>query len=224
MHNFYRQTPPPVRPNNYYHGPGRMPRYGYPPPPPPPGFNSGRIPPNGAKAPSKIESFMETCNRFLATAQGFQPYIAQATPLIRNIPALWRLYKGFNAAPKEREIDDDYDNESSEFNIDSSSFEYVYKDDDHEHKSKHDVKNEHKYEEKHHHDKHKHDKTIRHKYESGPLEDINHKRGGNRFFPVRHESRREKEKEPVAVEKIARPLKTKPSVPRIFQPPYHFDE
>ena len=221
MRNFYRQSPPPVRPYNYYHGPGRMPRYGYPPPPPPPGFNPGSIPPNGPKGASKIESFMETCNRFLATAQGFQPYIAQATPLIRNIPALWRLYKGFSAAPKEREMDDDYDNESSEFNLDSSSFEYVYKEDDN-HGHKHDAKNEHKTEEKHQHDKHHQYKPMPHKYESGNVENRHHKRGGDRFFPVRHEKRREKE--PVAVEKIARPLKTKPSVPRIFQPPYHFDE
>ncbi len=129
MRNFYHQGPPPMRPyQQQFRGPGRMPNYGYPPPR---GFNPGMIPPAGPKGASKIESFMETCNRFLATAQGFQPYIAQATPLIRNLPALWRLYKGFSSTSKGKEKDNDYDQESSEFNLEeSSSFEYVYKDDE----------------------------------------------------------------------------------------------
>ena len=91
------------------------------------------VPPGGPKGTNKIESFMETCNRFLATAQGFQPYIAQATPLIRNLPALWRLYRGFSSGNKGKGDDHglDHDDESSQYNLDSSSFEYVYKDDDH---------------------------------------------------------------------------------------------
>ncbi|HWL22963.1 MAG TPA: VrrA/YqfQ family protein [Ureibacillus sp.] len=224
MRNFYRQGPPPMRPYHYYHGPGRMPNYGYPPPN---RYNPGMIPPTGPKGASKIESFMETCNRLLATAQGFQPYIAQATPLIRNIPALWRLYKGFSSSPKGGDYEDDYENESSEFSLDSSSFEYVYKEDEHEHEHKpktsmkHDHRHNDSYDEKHH------DKSIRPKYESDYKEESNQKGAFHRFFPVRHERRgepvRENRNEQV-VEKLAKPYKTKPSIPKIYQPPYHFDE
>ena len=92
---------------------------------------------------SKIESFMETCNRLLATAQGFQPYITQATPLLRNLPAIWRLYKGFSSKGEDK--GDDYEHEASELNLDdSSSFEYVYKDDQHNHKPQQTPKHEHK--------------------------------------------------------------------------------
>lgn len=215
MRNFYRQgpPPPPVRPYNY-HGPGRMPGYGYPPPH---RFNPGMMPPPGPKATNKIESFMETCNRLLATAQGFQPYIAQATPLIRNIPALWRLYRGFSSAPKGNEHGDDYDEESSEFNLDSSSFEYVYKDDDKkESSSKHIPKGEHIRD-----DRRRHEKVIRHKFDyDQKVDQQHHRRGANRHYQKQTESRTES----VYVEKLAKPYKTKPSVPRIFQPPFHFDE
>lgn len=210
MRNFYRQGPPPVRPYQHYHGPGRMQGFGYPPPH---RFNPGMMPPPGPKAPSKIESFMETCNRLLSTAQGFQPYFAQATPLIRNIPALWRLYRGFSSSPKGNEHED---LESSEFNLDSSSFEYVYKDDvKEESSSKHLPKNN-----NHRRDvKHRHEKVIRHKFDYDQRHD-NHHRGANRH----HQKTNEKKLESVAIEKLAKPYKTKPSVPRIFQPPYHFDE
>ncbi len=211
MRNFYRQGPPPTRSyhQHQYYGPapGRMPNYGFPPPR---GYNPGMIPPTGPKGASKIESFMDTCNRFLATAQGFQPYIAQATPLLRNLPALWRLYKGFSSTPKGDE-DDDY--ESSQFSLESSEFEYIYKEDDHDHEQ--DSKRESRNTERHHRNRplHKHEHN----------EAFNHHRGANRFSPVKHERRREKEPEKI-VKKITKPQKTKPSVPKIFQPTYHFDE
>lgn len=107
-HNFYPNMPP-GRP--FHHFPNHMPHHGFPQhpfPQMPPNFqppNSGAprgILPKGVSpkgASTKLDSFMDTANRFLATAQGFQPLIQQASPMIRNLPALWRLYKGFQSAP-----------------------------------------------------------------------------------------------------------------------------
>lgn len=216
MRNFYRQGPPPMGPYNHYRGPGRMPGYGFPPPH---RYNPGMIPPAGPKGVSKIESFMETCNRLLATAQGFQPYIAQATPLLRNLPAIWRLYKGFSSKGEDK--GDDYEHESSEFNLDdSSSFEYVYKDDQHNHKPQQTPKHEHKEEEKNHH----HEKPTRARHEPERKAEFNHKGFANRFFPIRHERRHEPVVDKPVVQTLKKPYKTKPSVPRIFQPTFHIDE
>lgn len=103
-YNYYQM--PPVRPN-YVPSP---PQYGFRPGPGmgpgpgpglfPPGMNPGFQSPKGAP---KLDSILETANRFLATAQSFQPYIQQAAPMIRNLPALWRLYRGFQSVPSQNE-------------------------------------------------------------------------------------------------------------------------
>jgi hypothetical protein len=214
MRNFFHQGPPPMRHNQHFqgYGPGRMSNFGYNQPPPRSGFYPGSGPQGGAKGSSKIESFMDTCNRFLTTAQGFQPYIAQATPLFRNLPALWRLYKGFSSGSKESDYEEA---ESSEFHLESSSdFEYEYKDDKldskYEHSSRDNVQRERKQEGSN---------KPKHKYEHS--EDIRNSRSGTRFTPARNERKREQKEEVV---KLAKPLKTKPSRPMIFQPTFDFDE
>lgn len=84
--------------------------------PPPPGFNQfppygyqmpnyyGRMGPPQFPAPQpapRFDSFMEAANKFISTYQSFQPIIAQATPMLRNLPALWKLYKGFQSIPTQ---------------------------------------------------------------------------------------------------------------------------
>jgi hypothetical protein len=214
MRNFFQQGPPPMRANHQFYGrgpvrgPGRMPNYGFPPTHPN-RFHPGMIPPGGQKGTSKIESFMETCNQLLATAQGFQPYIAQATPLIRNIPALWRLYKGFSSGSKGKEKEKE-EIESSEFNLESSDFEYEYKEDVKESKHEQNQGGDH-HQEKPNRPKHKYD------YSEGNR----HTRGRTSNSAVRHEKRNDKQENVV---KLAAPLKTKPSRPKIFQPTFDFEE
>ncbi|BDH62232.1 hypothetical protein MTP04_23620 [Lysinibacillus sp. PLM2] len=205
-HNFYYQMP--NRPYPQFRGPSRMPNYGYQQAPR--GFRPGMappIPPSGTKgAMPKLESFMETANRFLATAQSFQPYIAQATPLFRNLPALWRIYKGFKSAPdaKDEVEDDEYSDESSEF-------EYEYKESEEakqvsKRNTNHDDKRS---------------RAQNRKYEEQFIkEESIQKRAAHSFFPVQ----RERKNPPRTVEKISPPKKTKPSVPKIFQPPFDYDE
>ncbi|WP_421662349.1 VrrA/YqfQ family protein [Lysinibacillus telephonicus] len=64
------------------------------------GMTQGGLPTRGSTP--KLDSFMETANRFLSTAQSFQPLIQQATPMFRNLPAIWKLYKGFQSLPKSQ--------------------------------------------------------------------------------------------------------------------------
>ncbi|MBO0586519.1 VrrA/YqfQ family protein [Sporosarcina sp. E16_8] len=49
--------------------------------------------------PSKMESYMQTANQFLNTAQQFAPMVQQFAPMVQNLPAMWRLYKGFQSLP-----------------------------------------------------------------------------------------------------------------------------
>lgn len=94
---------PPQQPFNHFQN--HMPNFGYQAPPPyqrmmPPqgGFSGPNFGPGPGPRP-RFDSFMETANKFLSTYQSFQPLIAQATPLFKNLPALWKLYKGFQSVP-----------------------------------------------------------------------------------------------------------------------------
>lgn len=48
---------------------------------------------------SKIERYMQTADRVLTTAQQFAPLAQQIAPMVSNLPAMWRLYKGFQSLP-----------------------------------------------------------------------------------------------------------------------------
>lgn len=52
----------------------------------------------------KLEGLLAGANSLFNNAQKFTPYIQQAAPMFKNLPALWRLYKGFKDTP-----DDDQD-------------------------------------------------------------------------------------------------------------------
>lgn len=49
--------------------------------------------------PSKMEQYLQTADRFLSTAQQFQPMVSKVAPMVQNIPALWKLYRGFQSIP-----------------------------------------------------------------------------------------------------------------------------
>ena len=199
--SFHRHTPP-GRAFNQFQGPrgnfgGRPSRFPQPGMMPPPGFGPAPGPGIGAGGGSpKLQSFMDTANRFLATAQSFQPLVQQATPMFRNLPALWRLYKGFQGLPKTS--DPNEHGQQEQFDFDES-------------------------------------------FEESP----------EMFVSPERNAREERRERPPMPEKFARPQRTgrqryegygltesptynaqvkpkkastKPSVPRIFQPPYYFDE
>ena len=47
---------------------------------------------------------MQTANRFLNTAQQFAPVVQQFAPMMQNLPAMWKLYKGFQSIPSAGEV------------------------------------------------------------------------------------------------------------------------
>ena len=211
----FRNQMPPGRPFNQFQGPrgnfgGRPPRFPQPgmmPPPgrgPAPGPGIPGIGPGGGASP-KLQSFMDTANRFLATAQSFQPLMQQATPMFRNLPALWKLYKGFQGLPKTEGPDEHGQREP--FNLDDSSEfpESFGRPESFERP----VRQE---------------RPTRHERPEVPA------RQGMFARPSRPE-RRERYEEydisesPTYTEKVKpKKMTARPSTPRIFQPPYYFDE
>lgn len=47
----------------------------------------------------RLEGFLAGANSLFENAQKFTPYIQQATPMFKNLPALWRMYRGFKNSP-----------------------------------------------------------------------------------------------------------------------------
>ncbi|MCT6922579.1 VrrA/YqfQ family protein [Metasolibacillus sp.] len=72
-----------------------------------------------ASAP-KWETFLQTANSFMDNAQKFTPYVQQAAPMIKNLPALWRMYRGFRSQPSESSTIR-APREEMNFSLDSSS-------------------------------------------------------------------------------------------------------
>ncbi|WP_215490545.1 VrrA/YqfQ family protein [Ureibacillus sinduriensis] len=150
-----------------------------------------------------MQSFMDTANRFLATAQSFQPLVQQATPMFRNLPALWRLYKGFQGLPKASDSkEDDLEEDDFDFDESTESLESpeVFA---------------------------RPQKAIKEKRPERPVRPARPKNFDRPATSAKRNRYKEYEisESPTFEEKV-RPKKisTRPSIPRIFQPPYHFDE
>lgn len=57
------------------------------------------LPGQPGQGPSKVEAYMQTAQQFMNTAQQFAPVVQQFAPMVKNLPAMWRLYKGFQSLP-----------------------------------------------------------------------------------------------------------------------------
>lgn len=64
-------------------------------------FSNHSADPSAGQGTSKLENYMQTADRFLTTAQQFAPLVQQFAPMISNLPAMWRLYKGFQSMPDQ---------------------------------------------------------------------------------------------------------------------------
>ena len=51
----------------------------------------------------RLEGFLAGANSLFNNAQKFTPYIQQAAPMFKNLPALWRMYRGFKDSPNPLE-------------------------------------------------------------------------------------------------------------------------
>lgn len=54
--------------------------------------------------PTAISGFLNNTQQVLKTAQQFGPMIQQYGPLVRNLPSMWRLYKGLKNMPDADEL------------------------------------------------------------------------------------------------------------------------
>lgn len=79
-----------------------------PPQPPPAGpatnfFNQFQSAPTGGiqqgQPMTKTMSYLQTADKFLNTAQQLTPMVRQFAPMIQNVPALLKLYRGFQSVP-----------------------------------------------------------------------------------------------------------------------------
>lgn len=46
---------------------------------------------------------MQQAGQLMQSAQKYAPYFQQARPMLKNLPALWRMYKSFKSLPSENE-------------------------------------------------------------------------------------------------------------------------
>lgn len=53
--------------------------------------------------PGKISSFLNNTQNVIRTAQQIGPMVQQYGPLVKNLPAMWRMYKGLKSADTEEE-------------------------------------------------------------------------------------------------------------------------
>lgn len=63
------------------------------------GAGAGVAAATAAAGAPRLEGFLAGANSLFENAQKFTPYIQQATPMFKNLPALWRLYRGFKGSP-----------------------------------------------------------------------------------------------------------------------------
>ncbi|MDM5249271.1 MULTISPECIES: VrrA/YqfQ family protein [unclassified Lysinibacillus] len=63
------------------------------------GSFGGQMPMPPVQDASKIGSFLQNANNIFNTAKTYTPYIQQAMPMVKNIPSLLKLYKGFQGLP-----------------------------------------------------------------------------------------------------------------------------
>jgi len=53
----------------------------------------------GGGLQSRMEQYLQTADRFLSTAQQLTPMVKQVAPMVQNLPALWKIYRGFQGMP-----------------------------------------------------------------------------------------------------------------------------
>ncbi|MGG7619860.1 VrrA/YqfQ family protein [Bacillus coreaensis] len=76
-----------------------------------PGAGSGLL--KSLADPTAITGFLNNTQRVLNTAQQIGPMVQQYGPIVKNLPAMWKLYRGLNAASSDEETKDDGDVEST---------------------------------------------------------------------------------------------------------------
>jgi hypothetical protein len=56
--------------------------------------------------PDSLTGFLTNTQQVLKTAQSFGPMIQQYGPIVKNLPMMWKLYKGFKDLPTEEKSEE----------------------------------------------------------------------------------------------------------------------
>lgn len=64
--------------------------------------------------PSGLSGILNNTQQVLKTAQTVGPMIQQYGPIVRNLPAMWKIYRGFKNTPSDSEDEKSETNETSE--------------------------------------------------------------------------------------------------------------
>lgn len=56
--------------------------------------------------PDSVTGFLNNTQQVLKTAESFGPMIQQYGPIVKNLPMMWKLYKGFKDLPTEEKGDE----------------------------------------------------------------------------------------------------------------------
>lgn len=67
--------------------------------------------------PSSINGFLVNTQKVLNTAQQVGPMIQQYGPIVKNLPVMWKLYRGFKNAP---DFTESADNNDTNINVEST--------------------------------------------------------------------------------------------------------
>lgn len=64
--------------------------------------------------PTAINGFLTNTQKVLNTAQQIGPMVQQYGPMVRNLPAMWKLYKGFKDSGSDTEEETQVESETKE--------------------------------------------------------------------------------------------------------------
>ena len=51
-----------------------------------------------------LNGFLANANALMTNAEKFTPYVQQLSPMMKNLPALWRMYKSFKSTPESSAV------------------------------------------------------------------------------------------------------------------------
>lgn len=67
---------------------------------------------DGLKNPGTIQTFLNNTQQVLKTAQQIGPIVQQYGPIVKNLPAMWKLYKGFQSSSEESATNESIEQET----------------------------------------------------------------------------------------------------------------
>lgn len=71
--------------------------------------------------PTALNGFLTNTQKVLSTAQQVGPLVEQYGPLVKNLPAMWRLYRGLKDAPELDESNEESPSTANSTSLDTNN-------------------------------------------------------------------------------------------------------